>query len=149
MNKLSEFLGMLDKQIKFFRNEAEKHKKIYRRSRYAVAILGAVSSVLAATSIWQNYDWIKVAVVVTSSASGVIAFREGLRKPYELWMNERATSHRLLDLKREAKFYLDDTSSIKEVEKYFKDMQQLVIASGETWEDVVSSANTDSTSSGS
>tara|TARA_R110000868_G_scaffold24621_10_gene96960 strand:- start:1523 stop:2110 length:588 start_codon:yes stop_codon:yes gene_type:complete len=137
MNKLGDFNDMLDEQIKFFSNEAAKHKNLYRSCRYAVSILGAVSAVLAALTFWLDENSIKLAIVISSAAAGFIAFREGLRKPYELWMNERSTSHALLDLQRETRFYLDNSSSNKQIESYFLHMQSIVIASGKTWKSVV------------
>jgi len=137
MNKLSDFTTMLEEQIKFFRTEAAKHKNLYRNCRYAVSLLGAVSAVLAALTFWVDENSIKLAIVVSSAVSGFIAFREGLRKPYELWMNERSTSHALLDLQREARFFLDDNSTNKQVEAYFLQMQNIVIASGKSWKALV------------
>jgi hypothetical protein len=137
MNKLGDFNTMLNEQIEIFGDEAAKHKKLYRNCRYAVSALGAVSAVLAALTFWVDENSIKLAIVISSAASGFIAFREGLRKPYELWMNERSTSHALLDLQREARFFLDENSSNKQIEAYFFQMQNIVIASGKTWKAVV------------
>ncbi|WP_340677343.1 DUF4231 domain-containing protein [Paraglaciecola sp.] len=138
MNRLSNFKTMLDEQIDFFSGEAQTHKKLYRSCRYAVSILGAVSAVLATLTLWLDENIIKLAIVVASTLSGFISFREGLRKPYELWMNERSTNHALLDLKRESRFYLHESSSDKDVESYFLQMQNIVIASGKNWKAVVS-----------
>lgn len=137
MNKLNELKEMLDEQILFFTKEAEKHKKLYRYCRYSVSALGAISAVLAALTFWFDENSIKLAIVISSAVSGFIAFREGLRKPYELWMNERSTSHALLDLKREIRFYLDENSQTKTLETYFLHMQNIVIASGKTWKSVL------------
>ena len=137
MNKLGSFNTMLDEQIKFFSGEAAKHKNLYRNCRYAVSALGAVSAVLAALTFWVDENSIKLAIVISSAVSGFIAFREGLRKPYELWMNERSTSHALLDLQREVRFFLDENSSNKQIEAYFLQMQSIVIASGKTWKALV------------
>lgn len=137
MNKLNNFSEMLDEQINFFSIEAAKHKKLYRNCRYAVSLLGAVSAILAALTFWVDENSIKLAIVISSAAAGFIAFREGLRKPYELWMNERSTSHALLDLKRQMRFYLDENSTDKQIEGYFLNMQNIVVASGKTWRSVV------------
>ena len=137
MDKQKEFRAMLEEQIEFFSGEAEKHKRLYRTCRYSVSILGALSAVFAALSFWVDAEIVKLAVVIASAASAVIAFREGLRKPYELWMNERSTNHALLDLKRAARFYLHESSADEEIEAYFLQMQSIVIASGKTWKSVV------------
>jgi hypothetical protein len=132
---------MLDEQITFFSDEAAKHKSLYRTSRYAVSLLGAISAILAALTFWVDENSVKLAIVICSASSGFIAFREGLRKPYELWMNERTTCHALLDLQRETRFFLDDTSTNKQIEAYFLQMQNIVIASGKTWKALVATEN--------
>lgn len=139
MKKLEIFNSMLEEQIAFFTKEAAKHKNLYRSCRYSVSILSALSAVLAALTVVLDDDLIKVLIVVASAVSSVIAFREGLRKPYELWMNERSTSHALLDLKRDARFYLTDNSSDEDIEDFFQKMQSIVTMSGKNWRAVVSS----------
>ena len=141
MSKLNNFNTMLDEQISFFSDEAAKHKSLYRNCRYAVSALGAVSAILAALTFWVDENSVKLAIVICSTTSGFIAFREGLRKPYELWMNERTTCHALLDLQRETRFFLDESSTNKQIESYFLQMQNIVIASGNTWKALVATEN--------
>jgi len=138
LGKYEDFRQMLDEQIQNFSDDAEKHKRLYRACRYSVSILGALSAVLAALTFWFDDNLVKLAVVIASSASGVIAFTEGLRKPYELWLNERSTHHSLQDLQREVQFYLDEDSTSEEIEPYFLRRQSIVIASGQNWAAAVS-----------
>lgn len=141
MRELDQLTTMLEEQITFFSNEANKHKSLYRSCRYAVASLSALSAVLAALSFILPQDYVSLAIILVSAISGVISFREGLRKPYELWLNERATCHQLLDLQRDIRFYLNEHSSLDQITVFYQRLQAIVIGSGKNWRQLLSATN--------
>lgn len=145
MRELDQLATMLQEQITFFSDEANKHKTLYRSCRYAVASLSAVSAVLAALNFILPEDYVSLAIILVSAISGVISFREGLRKPYELWLNERATCHQLLDLQRDIRFYLNENSSLEQVTVFYQRLQAIVIGSGKNWRQLLASASNDNT----
>jgi MFS family permease len=55
----------------------------------------------AALMLPGQAGWIGLLVLAASTGAGVVTALEGLRKPAELWIHERATLNRLRDLKRD------------------------------------------------
>jgi hypothetical protein len=106
MNKQEYLLAQLDEQIKRFDKESGEHKNMYRELRYIVFALTACSTALASLALafpaFQSP--ISLAIVVLTTAIGVVTSFEGLRKPGELWIHERTTYYALLDLKRELEY---------------------------------------------
>ena len=134
-SKLSVLKEELDRSIKWFHDEADRHKILYRRCRYSVFALMASATVLAAVTLAlpEQYRPISnVAVVVVTALSGIITSVEGLRKPGDLWQDERSFEYALRDIRRNVEFYIVDENET-EVEKHFQQVQAVLRASGDKW----------------
>lgn len=135
MDKRQFLLDQLADKVKVFKAESEKHKRLYRRLRYAVFLLTSLSALLAGLSLKspESAAAISVVILLVSAGTGVLTSVEGLRKPSELWIHERMTYYALMDLQREATFVLDEASPPELVEKYFFRLQDILGASNDKW----------------
>ena len=135
MDKRQFLLDQLADKVKVFKAESEKHKRLYRRLRYAVFLLTSLSALLAGLSLKfpESGPAISVVILLVSAGTGVLTSVEGLRKPSELWIHERMTYYTLMDLQREAAFVLDEASPPDQVEKYFFRLQEILGASNDKW----------------
>lgn len=135
MSKREYLLEQLNAKIADFKDASASHKSLYRRLRYSVFFLTALSALLAGTALKcpEFNAGISLTIVLVSAAIGVVTSVEGLRKPAELWIHERTTYYALTDLKREAEFKIDEDSPPEVIELYFFKMQEILGASGEKW----------------
>lgn len=135
VKKLEILKSQLKEHITFFDEESQKHKRLYRRIRYSIFVLTALSTVLAGLAVVLDLGpWLNVAVVVTTASIGVLASIEGLRKPAELWLNERSIYHALEDLRREVDFHSVETLSAETIDAYFSRTQALLNAGSVKWQ---------------
>lgn len=121
--------------IGWFHAEADKHKRLYRQYRYMVFTLTALATVLAAagSAVPESYrPSMNVLVVVVTATSGVVTALEGLRKPGDLWQNERSFEYALLDLQRDLVFRSAEDASF-EPSEHFDRLQEILRASGDKW----------------
>ena len=144
MGKRDYLLTQLDEEIKRFGKDSITHKKMYRAMRYAVFTLTAASTGLAkrAVAFPQSQSAISLAIVFISAAAGVVSSIEGLRKPAELWIHERATHYALKDLKRELEFRSADQTAPVSVDEHFSKMQAILGAAGDKWNRQIVGAQT-------
>jgi hypothetical protein len=105
-------ISQLDELIETFGADSKGHKTQYRILRYTVFTLTAFSTLLAGAALLAPHmgPGMSLAILVLSAVSGVVTSVEGVRKPAELWVHERATYLALKDLKREVEFSTDDTT---------------------------------------
>ncbi len=133
----SLLISQLDELIARFGEDSTKHKNQHRRLRYAVFALTAGSTLLAGVALQAPgaSSEIALAILALSAASGLVTSIEGVRKPAELWVHERATFLALKDLRREVEFSTNDASSFETLETYFQRMQSLLGDSARKWQD--------------
>lgn len=139
MAKETKLTEELNKLITTFEDESEKHKKMYRRLRYSSFILTGVATILASTAlILEDFQMgLNITIVLVTSVTGVLTSIEGLRKPAELWINERNIQYALTDLLREVEYETDSAGSLEDPDVYFERMQQILGASKEKWSEIV------------
>ena len=132
--KLASFHRQIDKHIDHFFIHSERHKKIYRRLRYAVMVLSGAATVLVAFALKSgekdrpNFELaISVVTVATTIASGV----EAVRKPADLWVRERGILHGLRDLKSTVEYETADPGF--DPDKAFQKMLTILSASQREW----------------
>lgn len=135
MSKHNQLMAELDVQIKRLDDESSKHKNMYRVFRYLVFALTASSTALASLSLsFQEMQMaFSLSIVVITATVGVVTSIEGLRKPGELWVHERATYYNLKDIKRELEFRTADDDNPVSVDEFFDRMQAVLGAAGEKW----------------
>ena len=135
-------ISQLDELIETFGADSKGHKNQYRILRYTVFTLTAFSTLLAGAALLAPHmgPGMSLAILVLSAVSGVVTSVEGVRKPAELWVHERATYLALKDLKREVEFSTDDTTSFEVLNTHFQKMQRLLGASAEKWNKEIASA---------
>jgi len=135
MSKHDRLLAELDDQIGRFDDESTGHKNMYRVFRYLVFTLTASSTALASLSLSfpEMQTAISLSIVVITATVGVVTSIEGLRKPGELWVHERATFYNLKDIRRELEFRSADDESTVSVDELFDRMQAVLGAAGEKW----------------
>jgi hypothetical protein len=110
INMVSEALQHLSKGledlIEHFRNESERHKRVYRKLRYVAFAFTGCSTVMSslALNFKDAQPWLNIGVVLATVAVGVATSIEGLQKPSELWIQERNVFHALQDLKTGLRF---------------------------------------------
>ena len=99
MSKEDNLKTELEKQIRRFKFESTKHKKLYRCLRYSSLILTGLATVLASVALNYNViqDLLNITIVVVTASAGIITSIEGLRKPAELWIHERSVLYALID----------------------------------------------------
>jgi hypothetical protein len=139
MAKETKLIEELNKLITTFKDESVKHKKMYRSLRYTSFILTGVATILASTAlIFEDMQVaLNITIVLVTSVTGVLASIEGLRKPAELWINERNIQYALTDLLREIEYETDNTGSLENPDVYFDRMQQILGTSKEKWSEIV------------
>lgn len=131
-----DFLGTeLTARITHFEDESRAHKTLYRTFRYWSLGLSAGASVLAGAALVLpgQAGWIGLLVLAATSGAGVVTALEGLRKPAELWIHERATLNRLRDLKRELDWHAARGEGEAQAEALFERLQQVLAGSAEQW----------------
>lgn len=135
MNREQYLRAELDAKIEQFKAQSDRHKHIYRRLRYAVFGLTALSTVLAsaAMSAADLQQWLNLCVVVASALAGLASSVEGLRKPADLWIHERSVYFALLDLRRQIDFLRSDGGELPEIERHFERLQQILASSRQDW----------------
>lgn len=135
MNRDECLQTQLAEHIARFDKESTKHKVMYRCLRYVVFGLTACSTVLAGLALalpqWQPS--INIVIVFTTSAVGVVASIEGLRKPSELWIHERTIFAALKDLERELQYRLAEQCGPEIVDDIFARMQSVLGSARERW----------------
>lgn len=140
MSKEEKLLNELKYQIKRFEIESTKHKKMYRCLRYSAFGLTGLATVLASSAL--QFDeiqvYLNIAIVIVTAIAGTLASYEGLRKPSELWINERNVLYALKDLRREVEYEAGETGTLKEPDLYFNRLQQILGVSKEKWTNLVS-----------
>ena len=140
--------GELEVLLKWFDEHSTSHKKLFRKVRYIIFGLTAVSSVLAglALAIPEIQTGTTVAIVLTSAAIGIATSFEGLRKPNELWIHERTVYYSLKDLQRELEYHKAELTDSKKSDAYFDRLQSILGSSREKWsgEILAGRTNTDS-----
>jgi hypothetical protein len=81
----------------------------------------------------DSAGWLNIGVVLATVAVGVVTSIEGLRKPSELWIQERNVFHALQDLKRELNFKAIKAPDDLNLGDFFSRMQSILAASTEKW----------------
>lgn len=124
----------LDAHIERFDKESQKHKKMYRSTKYITFGLTALSTILAGIAVGSEefQYYLNICIVITTAAIGVANSFDGLRKPGKLWTLERNIYYSLKDLKRELMFELEKNEEVS-AQKYFDRFQALLNAAGEKW----------------
>jgi hypothetical protein len=130
----------LEKLIAKFMKESYRHKKLYRRFRYVALVLTALATVLSSVALTNLdiRDFLNIAIVIATASAGVITSIEGLRKFLELWIHERNTLYKLIDLQREINYNAASTGSMENIDDYFARLQQILGSSQEKWTGTVS-----------
>jgi hypothetical protein len=140
MSKEERLKIELKYQIKRFGIESTRHKKMYRCLRYSTFVLTGLATVLASLALQfaETQGWINIAIVVVTATAGILASIEGLRKPSELWINERNVLYALIDLQREVEYEAAENGNLKNTDEYFTRLQQILGVSKEKWTNLVS-----------
>jgi 8-oxo-dGTP pyrophosphatase MutT (NUDIX family) len=125
----------VDALRKRFRNESEKHKRMYRRLRYPAFVLTASSGALATLAItFPAYQLhFNLVIVGITAILAVITALEGLRHPRELWIHERMVHHGLEDLRRDLEYHTVTNWNEDELDSRFTRLQVLLGGSTATW----------------
>jgi hypothetical protein len=145
MTKLDILLVQLNKHIVFFDDESKKHKKLYRSIKYAIFTLTAISTILASlAAASMGGPYMNILVVVVSAAIGLLTSIEGMRKPAELWMHERALHHAFEDLHREIEFHRQGNLSDADIDTFFARIQGLLSTSASEWRQQIHQGHKDS-----
>lgn len=140
MSKEERLKIELKYQIKRFEIESTRHKKMYRCLRYSTYGLTGLATVLASSALQfdKTQGWINIAIVIVTSIAGLLASVEGLRKPSELWINERNVLYALIDLQREIEYKAAEKGTLKNPDEYFTRLQQILGVSKEKWTNLLS-----------
>ena len=148
MDKRAFVFKELDDKISVFDKESTRHKQMYRRMRYGIFVLTALSTLLAALSISfpESNLGISLGIVAVSALIGLITSLEGLHNPADLWVHERSILYALIDLKREALFRLGEDKVAHDIEAVFEQMQRILGHSAENWHQQI--ANPDKPATG-
>ncbi len=138
MEKLDILKSQLTSHIKYFDLESNKHKRIYRRMRYTIFFLTAASTILAGfAAAGVGGSACSILVIIVTAMIGVLTSVEGLRKPSELWLNERSIYHALEDLRREVEFHGAEPLSNEEINGYFQRAQGFLGSGSARWKQYV------------
>jgi hypothetical protein len=81
---------------------------------------------------------LNITIVIVTSIAGILASYEGLRKPSELWINERNVLYSLKDLQRELDYEAAENGTLQNPDQYFIRLQQILGLSKEKWTNLVS-----------
>jgi hypothetical protein len=140
MSKEERLKIELKYQIKRFGIESTKHKKMYRCLRYSTYGLTGLATVLASSALQfkEIQVYLNIAIVIITSIAGILASVEGLRKPSELWINERNVLYALIDLQREVEYVAAEKGNLENPDEYFTRLQQILGVSKEKWTNLVS-----------
>jgi len=140
MSKEEKLKIELKYQIKRFGIESTKHKKMYRCLRYSTYGLTGLATVLASSALQfkEIQVYLNIAIVIVTSIAGILASVEGLRKPSELWINERNVLYALIDLQREVEYEAAENGNLENPDEYFTRLQQILGVSKEKWTNLVS-----------
>jgi len=140
MSKEERLKIELKYQIKRFGIESTKHKKMYRCLRYSTYGLTGLATVLASSALQfkEIQVYLNIAIVIITSIAGILASVEGLRKPSELWINERNVLYALIDLQREVEYEAAENGTLENPDEYFTRLQQILGVSKEKWTNLVS-----------
>jgi hypothetical protein len=140
MSKEEKLKIELKYQIKRFEIESTKHKKMYRCLRYSAFGLTALATVLASSALQfkEIQVYLNITIVTVTSIAGILASYEGLRKPSELWINERNVLYSLKDLQRELDYEAAENGTLQNPDQYFIRLQQILGLSKEKWTNLVS-----------
>lgn len=144
MTEKTEFFRKeLESQIKKFGNESSKHKNMYRKLRYVIFGATGLSIVLEGIAIGKaEYQYcLNIVILVSTATIGIVSSIEGLRKPNELWILEKAIFNSLTDLQREFEFELAGNENSIVIKDYFYRMQRILGAAGEKWNKNVQNGN--------
>lgn len=128
-------LSELGGKIGEFERMSNRHKKMHRRFRYALFACTALAATLAGFAGFID-EYAKPAnflILLVSAIAGYLGSLEGLRKPGELWLHERALLHALKDLKRQIEFDTDDGTPRDGIAFYFGQFQDILSGSLERW----------------
>jgi Protein of unknown function (DUF4231) len=125
----------LDNLIKQFQNESNKHKSLYRNLRYLAFTFTGCSTIMSSLALTfkEAGPWLNIGVVLATVSVGVITSIEGIRKPSELWIQERNVFHALEDLRRELEFKAKENPDKLNLDDWFSRMQSILTASTEKW----------------
>lgn len=136
MSKHDYLQGELDGLIERFDAESNGHKRMYRRCRYAIFLLTACSTVLASLSLNlpDLQSQFSLAIVIISATVGAVTSFEGLRKPAELWVHERAILYSLKDIKRELEFQTAEQEGRVSLDAFFDRVQSVLKGAGDKWQ---------------
>jgi hypothetical protein len=136
MTEKAEFFRKeLETQVKKFGDESSKHKNMYRKLRYVIFGATGLSIVLEGIAIGRaEYQYcLNIAILITTATIGIVSSVEGLRKPNELWILERAIFNSLKDLQREFEYELAGNETTLDTSDYFRKMQAVLSSAGESW----------------
>ena len=115
---------------------SSKHKRMHRCFRYAIFGLTGVSTVLAGVSL-KFPDWntsLSLGILIVTAIIALVASIDGVRKPGELWIHERATLYQLKDIRRAVGFRLANPEGSKSLDDYFELMQAVLGTAGDKWQ---------------
>jgi len=141
MSKEEKLKIELKYQIKRFEIESTKHKKMYRCLRYSAFGLTGLATILASLALQFNeiQVYLNITIVIVTAITGILASYEGLRKPSELWVNERNVLYSLKDLQRELDYEATENGTLQNPDQYFMRLQQILGESKEKWTDLLNS----------
>jgi hypothetical protein len=130
----------LDCLIKHFEKESNRHKRLYRKLRYLAFAFTGCSTIMSSLALTfkDAQSGLNIGVVLATVAVGVLTSIEGLRRPSELWIQERNVFYALKDLKRELDFKAIEASDKLNLDDWFSRMQSILTASTEKWTSALS-----------
>jgi len=101
---------------------------VFSTLRYSAFGLIGLATILASSALkFDNIQTgLNITIVIVTATAGILASIEGLRKPSELWINERNVLYALLDLQRDLEYELAETETLKNPDLYFNKLQQIL-----------------------
>jgi hypothetical protein len=125
----------MGRKIAEFDRASNKHKRMHRMFRYGIFLCAAASALLAGFASLADGDLqpLSFAILAISALSGFLSSVEGVRKPAELWLHERALLHALADLRRGLEFETDGSTPRAVIRCYFRRFQGLLSGSLDRW----------------
>lgn len=147
-SKYQRLLSQTQESIDHYEFESDRHKNMYRRIRYCMMSMTAFSTILAAIStVVENHVIFSIVVVILGAAMSWCTAFEGLRKPADLWLNERSIFHMLNDLKRELIHFGPNGLTDEELNGRFDQLQAILRSSSQKWKTIRNNTNAAPTSS--
>lgn len=134
---LGVLLPVLDKDIKWFDDEATEHKRIYRRCATAVIALTAATTITASLGLALDQRYARtvqfIVIALTATTTGVSAWAE-MRRVRELWRHEREVGYALKDIRRELAYRAATSAMTQDdVDGYFARASAIIGSSATKW----------------